>query len=180
MDLIDALDETFTNAGSVIAGVRRDQYADKTPCTEWTVEDLLNHMIGVVGRIGAAVGGVAPTPFELGSDPAAQFRELASVALAAWRKPGVFDRTMDVGAGPMPGRVLASINLLDTATHTWDLATATGQAPELPPAVAEVALSASRTIITEALRPGRFGPEQPAPAGASATQQLASFLGRTP
>ena len=63
----------------------------------------------------------------------------------------------------MPGRVLAGINLLDTATHTWDIATATGQPAKLPDGVAEAALEASRATISAEIRPGRFGPELPAP-----------------
>jgi uncharacterized protein (TIGR03086 family) len=79
----------------------------------------------------------------------------------------------------MPGRVLASINLLDTATHTWDLATATGQPAELPEAVATAALEASRTVISPEIRQGRFADEQVAPAGATPTQQLVAYLGRS-
>ena len=53
----------------------------------------------------------------------------------------------------MPGHVYATINLLDTATHTWDLATATGQPAELPEPVASAAMDASRMIVTDELRP---------------------------
>jgi uncharacterized protein (TIGR03086 family) len=180
MDLIDALDRTFAHAHDVVAGVRPDQYDDKTPCTEWTVRDLLEHMIGVVEGLGAAASGRVPEPFALGADPAAQFHAAATSAMVGWRTPGVLDRIVDAGPGPMPGRALASINLLDTATHTWDLATATGQPSALPDDLAAAALEASRTIITAEVRPGRFGAEVPAPAGATPTEALVAFLGRTP
>lgn len=179
MDLVAALEQTFTHTRGVIAGVRPEQHLDKTPCAEWTVRDLLEHMIGVVAGIGTAAAGQPPTPFQLGDEPAAQFASAAAATLEAWRRPGVLDQVVDAGPGPMPGRVLASINLLDTATHTWDLATATGQPAELPQPVAEAALEASRMVITEELRPGRFAAEQPAPADGSATQRLVAFLGRT-
>ena len=178
MDTIDALEQTFAHAHGVIAGVRPEQHGDTTPCTEWTVRDVLDHMIGVVAGVGAAAAGEAPTPFELSSDPAAQFETASKAALVAWRQPGVLDRVVDAGPGPMPGRVLASINLLDTATHTWDLATATGQERELPAPVAEAALEASRAIVDDGIRAGRFAPEQPLPDGASVTQELVAFLGR--
>jgi len=180
MDLITSLDATFQHAHGVITGVRVDQYGDSTPCAEWTVRDLLDHMIGVVAGLGAAAGGSAPEPFELGSDPAAQFDQASAAALAAWRTPGVLDRIVDAGPGPMPGRVLAGINLLDTATHTWDLATATGQPASLPDDVAGAALEASRDIVTAELRPGRFAPEVDVAGDASATDRLVGFLGRTP
>lgn len=180
MDVIAALEQTFAHTSTVVAGVRAEQHSDKTPCSEWTVRDLLEHMIGVVAGLGSAAGGRPPAPFVLADDPAAQFDDAAAAALAAWRTPGVLDRVVDGGAGPMPGHVLAGINLLDTATHTWDLATATGQPSELPEPVAVAALEASRSIVSPEIRGGRFGPEQPAPADASSTARLVSFLGRTP
>ena len=180
MDLIDALDRSFAHACDGVAGVRPDQYDDKTPCTEWTVRDLLGHMIGVVDGLGATIRGTSTEPFVLGSDPAAQLRAAASSAMAGWRTPGALDQIVEAGPGPMPGRVLAGINLLDTATHTWDLAIATGQPSALPDDVAATALEASREIVNAELRPGRFGPEVPAPAGATPTEALVAFLGRTP
>ena len=121
MDVIDTLDETFRHTQAVIEGVRVEQYGDKTPCTEWTVHDLLEHMIGVVAGLGAAAAGEPRPPFLLGDDPSNQFALAAASTMAAWRRPGVLDRVIDAGPGPMPGRALASINLLDTATHSWDL-----------------------------------------------------------
>ena len=179
MDIIDSLDRTFQHAQGVIVGVRADQYDDPTPCEEWTVRDLLTHMIGVVAGLGAAAAGQPPSSaFELSPDPAGQFQELAAITLAAWRTPGVLGKVVDGGAGPMPGRVLAGINLLDTATHTWDLATATGQPAGLPNDVAKAALEASLQTISPEIMPGRFGPELTAPDGAGATQRLVAFLGR--
>ena len=180
MELVDALEQTFDHASGIIAAVRPDQFDRTTPCEDWTVRDLLEHMIGVVDGLGTAAAGNPPTPFELSDDPARQFHAASAAAVAAWRQPGVLDRVVDAGPGPMPGRVLASINLLDTATHTWDLATATGQPAELPEPVAAAALEASRTVVTDELRPGRFAAEQSVHDAATTTQQLAAFLGRTP
>ena len=180
MELIDALEETFDHAQRVIGNVRADQYDDPTPCPDWAVRDLLAHTIGVVAGLGAAASGTPPTEFALGADPATQFRDAATATLAAWRTPGVLDKIVDAGPGPMPGSVLAGINLLDTATHAWDIATATGQPTQLPTGVAEAALDVSRATISTEIRPGRFGPEVPAPPGAGPTEQLVAFLGRQP
>jgi uncharacterized protein (TIGR03086 family) len=180
MDVTAALEQTFTHSSGVLAGVRADQLDDPTPCREWNVRQLLEHMIGVVAGLGSAAGGNPRQEFALGADPAAQFDEVAAAALAAWRSPGVLDGIVDIPAGSMPGHVVAGINLLDTATHTWDLATATGQPAELPEPVATAALEASEQIVSPAIRTGRFGHEQPVPAGASPTARLVAFLGRTP
>lgn len=180
MELLDALERTFEHAQGVIDNVRADQYDAPTPCSDWVVRDLLGHTIGVVAGIGAAAAGAPAKTFELGADPAMQFREAAEAALAAWGAPGVFDRVVDAGPGPMPGRVLAGINLLDTATHSWDIATATGQPAQLPHDVAEAALEVSRATISPEIRSGRFGPELQAQSGAGPTEQLVAFLGRQP
>ena len=180
MELIDALEQTFQHAHGVIGNVRADQYDNPTPCPEWAVRDLLGHTIGVVAGLGAAASGAPREAFALGPDPAAQFRQAADTALAAWRTPGIFDEVIDAGPGPMPGRVLAGINLLDTATHTWDLATATGQPAQLPDDLAATVLEVSRATISPGIRSGRFGPEVPAPPGGGPTEQLVAFLGRQP
>src|SRR5438270_2009163 len=183
MELVDALDQTFGHAHTVIAGVRPDQYGDETPCAAWDVRELLAHMIGVVSHMAATTAG-EPSPgpggFELGADPAAQFRAAADAALAGWRRPGIMDGTITAVVEPMPGRVLAGINLLDTATHSWDLATATGQSAELPPAVAEAALEAGHQIVKAPIREGRFGPEIEPHPGCGPTDRLVAYLGRQP
>jgi uncharacterized protein (TIGR03086 family) len=180
MEILEALDLTFQHAQQVIGNVRPDQLDNKTPCPEWTVRDLLAHQIGVVAGMGAAASGQPRPDFTLAPDPAAQFAEVSAATLQAWRAPGALDRTVNGGPGPMPGRVLAGINVVDTATHTWDLATATGQPAALPEGIAEVAVEVSRQIMTPELRNGRFGQEVTPPAGADATTQLVAFLGRTP
>jgi uncharacterized protein (TIGR03086 family) len=184
MELVDALDQTFDHAYKVIGSVRPEQYDDPTPCEEWNVQQLLTHIVGVTTVMGeTAATGKADRRADsvaLADDPAAQFRAAADAALAGWRKPGIMDATINGGAGPMPGRVLAGINLLDTATHSWDLATATGQGTDLPPAVAEAALEASHQIVNDQLRPGRFAPELDAPEGCTSTDRLVAFLGRQP
>jgi uncharacterized protein (TIGR03086 family) len=181
MDIVKALDQTFQHGHGVIAAVRPDQLDDPTPCEGWTVRDLLGHTIGVVAGIGAGVSGQAPAgELELSADPAAQFQSVAASTLAAWRTPGILEQTVNGPAGPMPGAVLAGINLLDTATHLWDIAKATGQPTALPEAVASAALEASQQTISPEIRTGRFGTEIAAPASADTTTRLVAFLGRQP
>ena len=180
MDPLDALDKTFDHTHRVIAGITADQYDQPTPCSEWTVRQVMEHTMSVVAGMGAAVAGQPRSEFELAADPGAQFEQIAAATSAAWRGDGVLDRTIDFGTRSMPGRVLANINLLDTATHSWDLAVATGQHADLPDDVAQAAFEASQVVVSPELRSGRFGPEVEAPAGAGATDRLVAFLGRTP
>ena len=125
MELLDALGESFDEARKVVGGVGPDQYGAPTPCTEWDVRALLAHMVGVLTNMERGVTGAALLPdvngITLDDDVASQFGAAADRALAAWRTNGL-DGEVNVGAGAMPAALAASINLVDTTAHTWDLA----------------------------------------------------------
>jgi uncharacterized protein (TIGR03086 family) len=68
----------------------------------------------------------------------------------------------------------------ELATHTWDLARAIGRSTDdLDAEVAERGLAFMRENLTADNRSAAFGPEQPAPEGASAYDRIAAFAGRT-
>lgn len=183
MDLISALAQTFDHTHAIIAGIRPDQRGNATPCAEWDVAALLGHTIGVVGGIGGAVAGTAPgdpSAFVLADDAAAQFRTTADSTLAAWTAAGL-DGETNIGAGPMPRQAAIGINLLDTATHSWDLARSTGQPEELPAELASMVLGVCHTFVTDEIRTfAGFDPAVAVADDASATVQLVAFLGRQP
>lgn len=91
---------------------------------------------------------------------------------AGWTVRDLLEHMISV----VDGIVLAGINLLDTATHAWDLAVATGQPSVLPDTVAAAALDASTAIIRPEIRAGRFGPA----IAATPTERLVAFPGRQP
>jgi uncharacterized protein (TIGR03086 family) len=100
--------------------------------------------------------------------------------LAAWRSC-TQNTIVDVGGGPMPAPVALSINLIDTATHIWDLARATGRSMDLPERAAVTILDLARQIVTDEGRASvGFDPEIPVEANASSTAQLVAYLGRQP
>lgn len=184
MDLIAALGQTYDHTHGVVAGVGKDQLDKPTPCTEWNVAELLSHTIGVVSNIGSALVSGAPTGTSkeagLAADLGEQFRTAAEGNLAAWKAAGL-DGETDIGAGPMPLQAAISINLLDTATHSWDLARATGQAEELPADLAHLILGVCKGFVTDEIRAfAGFAPAVTVGADASPTHQLVAFLGRQP
>jgi len=88
---------------------------------------------------------------------------------------------VDAGGGPMPVRTAIGINLVDTATHSWDLARATGQVEELPDEIAVPILGIGRGFVSDELRTV-VGFDAAVPVGddASPTAMLVAFLGRQP
>ena len=181
MDVVSALSETFDCMHRVSAGVAPGALGRPTPCAEWDVAALMTHAFGVVDALGSVAGGGVPAAFVLDRGaPAAQFRTIADRTMAAWRSSGVMEREMNGGAGPMPGAAYASINLLDTLTHSWDVAKATGQDPAIDEALAAFTLGVCEQLIAPQIRPGRFADPVAVATGASSLDRLVAFLGRTP
>jgi len=121
-----------TGFGRHVHAVRAGQWHDPTPCAEWDVRQLVNHTIGAVFFMGmAAAGQPAPqgeSPDFTAGPSAVTFRQAADAALEAW--PAAMDKNVNLGDAEMPGRVAIGVNLLDTLTHGWDIAIATGEIPE--------------------------------------------------
>jgi len=179
MELLPALSRSFDQMHRVASGVTADDYGRSTPCSDWDVAALMTHAFGVVDAMGTVASGGAPGAFTLDRNaPGAQFRTLADKALAAWKADGVFQREMALGAGPMPGQMYASINVLDTLTHAWDLAIATDQDATIDDDLATFTLGLCEQIIRPEIRSGRFDDAVPTSPDASATERLVAFLGR--
>jgi uncharacterized protein (TIGR03086 family) len=187
MDLPALLNQAVASTGKIVAGVRPDQLRDATPCSEWNVRALLNHLIGVGEAFShAGEGGpISPpdprTDYFHGDGYAAAYDAATEGMLAAWHTPGALDATITLPFGDVPGSVAASINFVDVLVHGWDLARATGQHATLDSDLAEPALEISRNLVNDQLRAaGAFGPEVAASAGASTADRLVAFLGRNP
>lgn len=184
MDMLDALAQTFDHATKVMAGVGADQLDAPTPCREWDLRALVAHTMGVVANIGLGARGQAlagdPNSFALQADLAAQFRAEADRTLAAWTARGL-EGEVNIGAGPMPAQAGISVNLVDTATHSWDIARATGQDGNLPDELAATVLTVGRGLVSDQLRAfAGFGPPIAVAPDAGPTDQLVAFLGRQP
>ncbi|MDT5131321.1 MAG: hypothetical protein QOE41_632 [Mycobacterium sp.] len=81
--------------GDVTAAVRPDQWQAPTPCTEWNVRDIVNHLVAVNLAFAALIDG-GPTPDQgadhLGDDPVGAYQASVGSLLAALAPPGVLER----------------------------------------------------------------------------------------
>ena len=186
MNSIEQLDVILPALNDVAGKVRTDQMANATPCAEFTVRDVFNHMIGGAGFFAAQFRGEAPpeSPPDgtdlAGDDPVTTFTATMDALSDAAKQPGALERTVVSPFGEVPGDVVARFLALDGMVHTWDLATATGQPYDPPePVVLEVLAFAHQAIAPE-MRGGPFGSEMPVTPDASPLHQLLAFTGRTP
>jgi len=161
----------------VLANVRPDQLKGPTPCAEWTVTALIDHVIGGNVRVAAMAGAEADGPSE---DLVKAHAASALASHAAFAAPEGLTRTYELPFGSIPGSVFIGLRTTDVVTHAWDLARATRQSSDLDPELAAAMLETARGLMNPAFRgPGRaFGDERPCEAGRPAADQLAAFLGR--
>ena len=193
-DPVDQLCVAIDATGQLISAVRDDQWSGPTPCPEWTVRDLVGHMVTSNYAFVRILGGTAP---EAPSSTAPEapggaadshrpdaglvdaYRDSAAALVGAFRQPGVLDRVHAVPIGPVPGIAALHLRITEVLVHGWDLARATGQDPVFPEDLAEQELAFSRSKLGD-IPPGRtpFAPPQPVPGDAPAIDRLAALLGR--
>lgn len=182
---VQTLEQAITSTRGVLAGVSADQLGNETPCAQWKVSDLINHIVGAQSFFTAGVTGQPPSgeePDFAAGDYLGAFDAGAKACVDAFSADGVMEKMLTLPFGPMPGAGFVGLAATDTFTHGWDLAKATGQDTALNPELATQLLAGARQMIQPAFRSEEgtvFGPEQTAPADASDADQLAAFLGRT-
>jgi uncharacterized protein (TIGR03086 family) len=179
MDPLQQLDQLGPLLVGVVDGIRADQLDVPTPCARFTVRGVLEHMLGGAAVFAAAYRGTAPAEPDL-RDPLASFPVALGELASAIGAPGALDRTIEGPQGPIDGASFARFIVLDGLVHGWDLATATGQPYDPPPAlVAEVHAFAQDAV--DPLRDGdTFGTAVEPAADASPIERLAAFTGRRP
>jgi uncharacterized protein (TIGR03086 family) len=192
-DPVDQLATALDATEHVITAVRDEQWAAPTPCPEWTVRDLVSHMVTsnhafvriLSGAPARAPGSPAPDAPASGLADVPDrglveaYRDSAGALLAAFRQPGVLDRIHTVPIGPVPGIAALHLRITEVLVHGWDLARATGQHAQFPEDLAEQELAFSRRKLGD-IPAGRtpFGPPQPVPDDAPAIDRLVALLGR--
>ena len=174
-DFLDLYGRASAWIASKVAGAT-DKLSGPTPCDGWDVATLMNHMLDTQRYfLGTARGEdaspPAPNPPELiGDDPAADFDLVREEMVAAYRAPGVIEKT-----GPSLG-----IAFSDQLLHGWDLAIATSQDATMPEGLPEAAFDMIHGRFTEDQRKGVFKPEVTVAPDASAQDKLLAYTGRDP
>jgi uncharacterized protein (TIGR03086 family) len=180
--LVGQLGRAFDAVAALIGNIRAGQWSAPTPCPDWTVRQLVNHLIGMNRVFVALLAGQPPPPRPpadyIEEDPAGAYRDSAAALLAAFGRPGVLERAYSGPLGTATGAERLQIRLYDLLAHGWDLAQATKQPADLPDDLAAQSLAFARAQLTGPARAGRFGPAQIVDERAPAIEQLAAFLGR--
>jgi len=187
MEGVALLQRTVDATTRLVDGTKPEQLDDPTPCTEWTVRDLINHITGgaTMFAVSAERGSVPDDMVgqllggdNLGDDFKGAWAVASKRALAAYDQPGVMERLVKLPFAELPAGVALNIAIFDVTTHACDLARATGQDvgdDELLGA----ALELGPHIVSPELRQGGFFKEEQTSSDSSTpADKLLAFAGR--
>jgi uncharacterized protein (TIGR03086 family) len=180
----------------LLDGVTDDQLAGPTPCPDYPVAALLDHLMGL--SLAFTWAARKTTAGEGGSDESGPGRATAEhldpdwrtvlpqrldQLAEAWQDPMAWEGMTEAGGVTMPAEQMGAVALDELVLHGWDLARATGQPFMCDPATAAAVLaltSASAQPENAAAREGLFGPVVHVPEDAPAFDRALGFAGREP
>jgi uncharacterized protein (TIGR03086 family) len=174
---------------ALLPGIDDDRLADPTPCTEFTVSNLLFHLLGLSTAFRAAAQKdlgplTASQPQTAVPDLPAQWRtvlpERLDALASAWRDPHAWEGHTQVGGVDLPGVAAGQFGLNELVIHGWDLARATGQDLDPGESAARGSYELLRGLADPATRPPIFGPPLAVPETASLLDRAVGASGRDP
>ncbi|WP_433273018.1 TIGR03086 family metal-binding protein [Actinosynnema sp. CS-041913] len=177
----------MTEFDSRVRRVRPDQWQLGTPCKEWSVHDLVNHLVHeqlwapellagcTVEQVGDRFEGD-----QLGADPLHAWVLAAAAAREAWISPKALLRPVHLSWGKATAVEYGWQMTLDLGVHAWDLARAIGADDRIDPELARTLSAYASEHAAEFQDSGVFGPPVPVPDDASDQDRLIALLGRTP
>ena len=181
---VELFEKATSGINKIISGIKQDQIGAQTPCSEWKVKDLIEHLIGGASHLNASMGGGSSDSPSSESDVAklaANFTSVVSEVLQKASDPAALEAQVGTPAGEMSAGQFIGILSLDNLVHTWDLAKATGQGTALDPALTEACYGMFVPGLIDMARPhGAFGPAVSVPDNASTQDKLLGYTGRQP
>jgi len=169
----------------IVDEIPDDAWDRPTPCSEWTVRDLLAHMAYeaawapplLAGATLAEVGDRFDGDL-LGDDPKGAFHAANAGEVAAAADPGGLNRDVHTSMGILPAREYLSQRLSDLVVHAWDLATAIRVDPLLDAEAVEHCYTASLPWEDALRASGLFGERIEVPDDADVVTKLLALFGR--
>ncbi|MBM3939836.1 MAG: TIGR03086 family protein [SAR202 cluster bacterium] len=168
-----------------VANIKPDQWRHDTPCTDWDLRTVLNHLVNENRWAAELFGGntIANVGhwFDgdlLGDDPLKAYDDSVAAAAGQVGKPGAMIMLCDLSRGPTPGHAYAGELFLDALIHGWDIAKGSRQDATLDPALVRVLYDMVVPQVAELRASGMFGGDVPVAVNADTQTKLLALLGR--
>lgn len=176
MDITELHRRAAEGFATRLAAVGDDHWTLPTPCPEWRVRDLVEHVLGNHERAAALLGGGAPDPT---GDATRRWTTACAAIRSGLSAPGTADR---LAPSPFGGRApvsdVVAILTTDLTAHTWDLARALGADDRLDPDVVAVLLPLVERAGPAMGATGKFAPPVDVPETAGAQRRFLALVGR--
>jgi uncharacterized protein (TIGR03086 family) len=171
-----------------LALVTPSRWQDPTPCEEWTVRDIADHITGgnrfAVLILGGASVDDAMRQVRSGNfsdDPMTAFHDSASAQIDAFSRPGAMVDLCHHPVGQIPGQQFAGLRVGDLVVHAWDIARAVGADENLDEELVREAFTVYEPMAEGFLDSGAFGSgPRFAADDLSPQSRLLHLLGRRP
>ncbi|MFC4336476.1 TIGR03086 family metal-binding protein [Salininema proteolyticum] len=175
---------------ALLPGIDDSRMSDRTPCEEFTLGAVINHMLGLTWVFADAANKVRgphtdSPPTAPPSAPEAEWRTVLPIRLdalaQAWAAPEAWEGEATAGGVTMPAEIMGLVALNEVTVHGWDLARATGQEYELDPEIVKTLTEfVAQDADDQAAREGIFGPAVRVPEDAPPLDRLIGLTGRDP
>jgi uncharacterized protein (TIGR03086 family) len=178
-DELHSAEDSLGVLQQVLHTIANDDKSRQTPCSEFDVAALTEHLLNSITAIGGMVGAELPE-----RDPSdsveAQVITAARPALDAWHRHGL-DGSVPFGKSEMPAKSACGVLSIELLVHAWDYGKAVGRDVDAPDSLSEYVLGLARNIIKPEFR-GGAGFDDPVDVAedAGALDQLVAFTGRNP
>lgn len=173
---LTAVDATLAILQRVLRGITAADLDRDTPCADFNVTQLLDHLAASVGNIGKALG--ATVADDAGKSPEERIADLAQPTLEAFARRGL-EGTVDMGFAELPATMVASILNLEFLVHAWDFSRALGRDLAVADELTDyVEVLAQQTISDQVRAGGSFAAPAPVGESASSLDRLVAFTGR--
>ena len=164
---------------NVLHPIANDDRSKQTPCREFDIAKLTDHLMNSITVIGGAAGAELPER-DAGVSVERQVVAAARPALDAWHHRGL-DGTVAFGQNEAPARVMAGILSLEFLVHAWDYAMAMGSTVNAPDSLSDYVMGLAQGIITPQGRTtAGFDDPLEVAADAGALDRLVAYTGRSP
>lgn len=172
-------------AGRAVSRVSTADYGAPTPCADWDLRAVLNHVVSgnrwvrplVEGRTIAQVGDAFSGDL-LGNEPIPAYERSADDAQSAFYAPGAMTASCAVSYGPIPGAQYCAHRFVDLVIHGWDLAAAVGAEYRIPADMIEAVHRIVDPMMGELRDAGMFADAIEAAEEADEQTKLLAWFGR--
>lgn len=185
MDTIKLFKLVTDRATSLVESINESEWGSDTPCAEWSVKDLVRHMVYEVlwapdllaGRTVAEVGSKYDGNV-LGRDAAQAWHAAVKKALISIEEPGVLRHQVHLSYGDRLARDYIMELTGDIFIHSWDLARGIGADDELDEKLTKLFYKQIKPQEELIRSSGLFGPKVEVPPGADMQTKLLALAGR--